>query len=300
MNNLWEKIQAVLESDDMKSAYKEQFPDEYQGVLREADPVAMLITGVVIIGAIIAKIVEFIKKKQKKDIDELQSNLKIANDKYLKVDYLFNHDSKGKLRLFGKKIDCDIESIVLVEKGNTSKYYQLIYDDLMYDSEYFVKDINNTVAYINTLDKDTRTRNIQSHTDDLIKKIHDGFMSRHGYILQYDPYLKITHYKNQDAKRVLKVYKQWLDYAKKCVDIYNNNLSVQLQFYQLLDQAYNNLINKYGKDKELKGMIDTIFKQLLKNSNDSLDFNSRALTILNEMVKFYIKELDSMYEQFKA
>jgi hypothetical protein len=230
----------------------------------------------------------------------LSTNLKKLDDKFVKVNAFFNllGGNNPKVRK-NERTDCEVRSIVLKDNENPSKFYKLSLDFLAYNPEYFNRSIEDCFKYCDTLDANAKTAHLKLYRDNTLDSIYKSFMNNHWYILSTEPYCKSSMYNNVKVGEILKTYKSWIDWIHDALKAYNEALEVQLQYLQLCNQAYNNLTNKYGKDKEYKETLDAIFKTVIKNSNLSLEFNNKAFIILNDMVKFYTEALDALVEKYK-
>lgn len=302
-NELFKKLKTITEADESEWAKlaKENFPNEYNQVLREMDEDAasMIAVGAFAVLVIIGKLISWIKNKYRLTIQKLYGNSKELNDIYTKVSDMLANDKMARFKHRNDLMDGDIQYIIMQDKKDSSKKYQLIIDNLAYNSEFFIKQINDIMAYVDSQSKKDKEANIKKMTDDLMNQIQQGFMNNHGFVLTCDPMMKSESYNKIKLEKYLTRCKDWVSAIYRILYIYNQNVSGQLQYLQLLQQAYGKMIKDYGKDKDAKNMIDTIFKQLIKNVTASMDFNSKSMVILNEMIKFYSDMLTKIYEHIK-
>ena len=91
-------------------------------------------------------------------------------------------------------------------------------------------------------------------------------------------------------------------YKEDIANIYSNTaymnqlVQTQMQYLQLCNQAYNKMIAKYGKDKYGKKLVDDIFKKMLYYSTLAIDFNNAINETLVEQIRYYVSELEKIYE----
>lgn len=301
-----EQIKSILESKDPKAEINKYYPEEYKKyfteqtkALNEYRLLPVLVVTAIIIGYVIEKLIKWIKEHKQKDVTELTANLKKLDDKFVKANAFFSFGSnEAKVKKF-EKTDCEIRSIVLKDKDNPSKFYKLSLDFLAYNPEYVTKSLEDCFRYCETLDADAKAAHLKLYREQNLQTIYNSFMNKHWYILSTEPYCKSSMYNNIRVGEVLKTYKSWIDWIHDALKAYNEALQAQLQYLQLCNQAYNNLTNKYGKEKEYKDTIDAIFKTCIKNTELSLEFNNKAFIILNDMVKFYTESLDALIEKYK-
>lgn len=301
-----EKINYVLEAEDKRAAMDEVFPGEYELALKEHSQAlneyrllpVLIVTGI-IIGWLIEKLIKFINEHKKKDIPEIEMSLKKLDDKFVKVNQFLGFGGNKYKVDKNARVNAEIRSIVLRDKDNPSKMYKLVYSGLIYNPEPIAAYIEQNLRYCATLDGEAKTTQLKAFTQGAVTSLSEDFMKNYGYILFTEPYCKVSMYNNIKLGEVLKAYDEWIKFIHGAVDAYNKNLEIQLQYFQLCNQSYNNLTSKYGKDKECKDAIDQIYKVILTNSQNSLEFNNKALIILNEMIKFYTEELDKFVEMYK-
>ena len=303
LNEEYKKIKAVIESEDWKEAYKNNFKEDYDKILtEEADLIAMGIVAAIAIGAIIAKLISWLKGKYNESVKKLLAQSKELNDIYTKVNDLLSNNRKVAFKHRNDIIDAEIHSAVMIDKKDSSKVYKLYLDQLVFNSDSFIKYLTEIINYSSSKSSNDKERveMLNRKVDSMIADIDEYVMNNNGYIYTCEPSIKITKYKNKRLKEVVYAYKQWVDEVYKIIDIYNQNISAQLQYLQVLETAYKKMSFDYSKDKDAKAAVDKLFKHLLKTATASMDFNSKALIIFNEMIKYYSDALHKIYDDIRS
>ena len=293
------KIQSVVESEDWKASYKDNFNDYYEQ-LNEADAISM---GIVAVGAvlfIIKKLIDWVKNKYSLTVKKLLNQSKELNDIYTKVNDLLANDKMARFKHRNDRYNAEVHSAVMVDKKDTSKVYRLYIDNLAYNPDYFIKQINDIMRYADAQSKKDRSITITTMVDSLIADINKDFMVNNGYVVTCTPFMKVAKYPNQKLESVIMVYKEWIENIYQTIAVFNNNTSCQLEYLQLLEQAYKKMLNDYGKDKDSKDAVDKLFKTLIKNATASMDFNAKSMVIFNDMIKYYSDELHKIYDIIRS
>ena len=299
VNNLFDKIKIITEAKDWKTAYKENFSD-YNEYLNEADVIAMGIVAGIAIIALINKLISWVKNKYSLTVKKLLNQTKELNDIYTKVNDLLANDKIARFKHRNDRYNTEIHSIVMIDKKDPSKVYDLRIDDLSYNSDYFINQLNDIMRYANSQSKKDRTSSITTMVDSLIMDVNRGFMERHGYVITCTPFMKIAKYPNQRLEDTLMSYKKWIERIYHVLVYYNDLTSYQLAYLQLLQTAYKKMLNDYSKDKEGKEAVDKLFKVLIKNVTASMDFNAKSMVIFNDMIKYYSEELHKIYDIIRS
>ena len=304
LDNEYTKIKTVVESEDWKSSYKENFKEDYDKILLKENfgLIAFGAFGVITIGAIIAKLIFWIKSKYTLTVKKLLTQSKELNDIYTKVEYLLAHDKIARFKHRDDRIDAENRYAVMIDKKDHTKVYDELYiDDLAYNPNDYIKQIQDIMKYASSKknDKD-RVEVINTMIDSLIANEEKYITQNNIHIYSCDPFMKIEKYTNQRLENVLMVYKKYIEKIYNVIDVYNENISAQLSNLQLLDIAYKKMLSDYGKDKEGRDAVDRLFKYLIKNEIASMDFNTKSMVIYNDMIKFYSDELHKIYDIIKS
>ncbi len=293
------KIQSVVESEDWKASYKDNFDDYYEQV-NESDLLAMGAVAGLAVLFIIKKIIDWVKNKYSLTVKKLLNHTKELNDIYTKVNDLLANDKMARFKHRNDRYNAEVHSAVMVDKKDPSKVYKLYIDNLAYNPEYFIKQLNDIMRYADAQSKKDRANTITTMVDGLIAQVNKGFMENRGYVITCTPFMKVAKYNNQKLESVIMAYKEWIEYIYQALAIYNNNTSWQLQYLQLLEQAYKKMLNDYGKDKDSKEAVDKLFKALIKNVTASMDFNAKSMVIFNDMIRYYSDELHKIYDIIRS
>ena len=300
LDNEYTKIKTVIESEDWKLSYKENFKEYYDKILLKED-FGLVAFGVIAIGAIISKLIYWIKSKYTLTVKKLLTQSKELNDIYTKVEYLLAHDKMARFKHRNDRIDAEVHYAVMIDKKDPTKVYKLYLDNLAYNPDYYIKQVQDIMRYASSKKNDNdRIEAINTMIDSLIANEEKYIAQNNGYIYSCDPFMKIEKYTNQRLEEVLMVYKEYIENIYYVIDIYNKNISAQLAYLQLLDTAYKKMLSDYGKDKEGRDAIDRLFKYLIKNATASMDFNTKSMVIYNDMIKFYSDELHKIYDIIKS
>ncbi len=299
VNDLFDKIKIVTEAENWKAAYKENFSD-YNDYLNEADVISMGIVAGLAIIALIGKLISWVKNKYSLTVKKLLNQAKELNDIYTKVNDLLANDKIARFKHRNDRYNAEIHSMVMVDKKDPSKVYNLYIDELAYNSDYFINQLNDIMRYANSQSKKDRSTNIKTMVDNLIMDINRSFMERHGYVITCAPFMKVAKYPNRRLEDTLMSYKEWIERIYQVLAYYNSLTSAQLAYLQLLQTAYKKMLSDYGKDKEGKEAVDKLFKVLIKNSTASMDFNAKSMVICNDMIKYYSEELHKIYDIIRS
>lgn len=272
-------------------AAKSDDPKKY---IQEAGEALML--GGMAVTVIIAWLMKFLKNKYTININKLSSQSKELNDIYTKVNDLLKHDKMARFKHRNDKVNATMKIILLRDKNNPNTYYKLTVDELIWNSEYVVNFIDNTMAtVINTNDEKTRQNIFDSAYTDIISQIDSTFTKNHGYITYTEPFIQNTDYKNQRLEDVLMIYKDNIGVVYYNIAYMNKTVSSQMKYLQFAQQAYNRMIGKYGKDKLGKKMVEDVFKKILTYAGMSIDFNDAITDSMLEVIRYYTNALNELY-----
>lgn len=299
LNEEYKKIKTVVESEDWKAAVKENFSEDYDQVLLKED-FSIIAMGAFAIGIVIAKIISWIKGKYSLTVKKLLTQSKELNDIYTKVNTLLANDKMARFRHRNDRINAEVHSIVMIDK-KTGTAYKLYIDNLVYNADACITRLNEIIKYSSTkATPEEKVKTLNSMVDNLIAEVDESMMKYHGFVLTCDPFMKITKFTNQRLEDVLMAYKDWIEFIYTATNSINNNITAQLQYFQLLETAYKKMSVEYSKDKDAKEVVDKLFKYLIKNATVSMDFNTRAMVIFNDMIKYYSEELHKIYDIIRS
>ena len=299
LNEEYRKIKAVVESEDWKAAVKENFSEDYDQVLLKED-FSVIAMGVFAIGIVIAKIISWLKGKYSLTVKKLLTQSKELNDIYTKVNALLANDKMARFRHRNDRINAEVHSIVMIDK-KTGTAYKLYIDNLVYNADACITRLNEIIRYSSTkATPEEKVKTLNNMVDNLIAEVDESMMKYHGFVLTCDPFMKVTKFTNQRLEDVLMAYKDWIEFIYTATNSINNNITAQLQYFQLLETAYKKMSVEYGKDKDAKEVVDKLFKYLIKNATASMDFNTRAMVIFNDMIKYYSEELHKIYDIIRS
>lgn len=279
-------IKEALNCDSLK---------EYDMVLREGNIVGDSI------GFVLSYLIKVLKKDYTLTAKKLIAHSKECNDIYDKIQYLLKHDKFARFRHRNDKIDTEIKKVVLIDKKDPNKVYKMRYDLLLYNPDFFINEIDTLISVAdfnaNTIG---RKASLENSANSLLNDINNGFMNGHGFIITHAPIIKVTTYKNQKLEDCLQVHKNCLSDRYNIVYIFNQCIQDELQYIQMLQITYNKMLNRYGKDKDNKKFIDTIFKEILKNTSLSMDYNNDSMDLFSETLKHAASELQRFYDIIKS
>lgn len=252
------------------------------------------------IPSIIKGLTKYIKNNYSSLVKKIYDQAKDINDLYTKIEAIINNDKMARFKHRNDIIEkADLKSVYMVEKNNSSKMYYLKADFLAYDPDFFINQINDAMAYVDSQSKD-KSKDLEKIKNDLNDKINKGFMENHGFVITCNPILKTDTYKNQKLGKVFKAYENSFGNFYQTIYVFDKYVQNELQYMQYLQQAYNKMLSQYGKDKVDKKFVDDIFKNLLKNITASIDFNQRVMKLCTEVFKYYAEELQKIYDIYKS
>lgn len=246
------------------------------------------------VAAIIAMMMAYIKNKYSINVQKILDQTKELNDIYAKVDDMLKNDKMARFKHRNDKVNATTKTAVLKDTKDPRKMYKITPDLLAYNSEYFINEIDKIMEYVNNVSNDKK-HDFQGMYDSLMKDVEDVYHS-YEYISHTKPVLLCKDYKNQRFETVLMVYKEDIANIYSNTAYMNQLVQTQMQYLQLCNQAYNKMIAKYGKDKYGKKLVDDIFKKMLYYSTLAIDFNNAINETLVEQIRYYVSELEKIYE----
>lgn len=246
------------------------------------------------VAAIITMMMAYIKNKYSINVQKILDQTKELNDIYAKVDDMLKNDKMARFKHRNDKVDAATKTAVLKDTKDPRKMYKITPDLLAYNSEYFINEIDKVMEYVNNV-SDNKKHDFQGMYDSLMKDVEDVYHS-YEYISHTKPVLLCKDYKNQRLETVLMVYKEDIANIYSNTAYMNQLVQTQMQYLQLCQQAYNKMIAKYGKDKYGKKLVDDVFKKMLYYSTLAIDFNNDINETLVEQIRYYVSELEKIYD----
>lgn len=262
-------------------------------------PLGIGVASAAAVAIIISSLIKYIKSKYSLDIQKLVSQSKELNDIYTKVNDILAHDRMARFKHRNDMVDYEMHYVILKDSRNPKDDYRLDVDNIFYDPEYFIKEINEIMEYVNTYSKENKTDDILKMKENLLRIIDENFENSHTIIKYCTPMMKIAKYSNVKLENCIKSYKEVIGGLYNSIYLLNNNVSIGLQNLNLMKQAYDKLLYKFGKDKDGKAMIDEVFKKLLDNSTKSMEFNEKIISLFESMIRFYTDELTKVYDAIR-
>ena len=141
--------------------------------------------------------------------------------------------------------------------------------------------------------KDTKDpRKMYKITPDLLAYNSEYFINEIDKVMEY-----VNNVSDDKKHDFQGMYDSLMKDVEDVYTAYMNQLvQTQMQYLQLCQQAYNKMIAKYGKDKYGKKLVDDIFKKMLYYSTLAIDFNNDINETLVEQIRYYVSELEKIYE----
>jgi len=274
--------------------------DDCKQYLREADIGSIVALGTVGVAAIIGLIFSYVKNHYRMNVKKIYDHSKELNDIYVKVEALIKTDKMARFRHRNDRINIDIEYGVLVDLKDVTKTYNLTPDIIQYDPEYPIAKINAMMDNVNAVPPANRKEVITATTEAIIKELNDHFDANHWFIIGTKPMMKVSSYKGIKLEQCLQYCKNTIGSIYNCMYYYNKYIDVQLKYIQMMQQSYNSMIAKYGKDKDAKEAVDKIFTLMLQNMSKVIDFNNAIIEIYDHMIQYYVVELNKIYDIIRS
>ena len=265
----------------------------------DSETANLVITGGALVLLTIHAIVTWIKNKYRLTAKKLLDQTKEVNDIYTKVNDLLKNDKMARFKHRNDKVDTYFKYCVMRYKKDPRKLYKPMIDFIGYDPQYFIDEINSIMNYVNNQSKDKKT-DLANMKQNIMDKIDKGFEQYHGFVDECEPIMKIETVRGIRLEDAIKRFKDLISNIYNTLYVFNQYISGELQYMQVLEKAYKKMLADWGKDKDGKSLVDDIFKKLLSNTSKSLDFNSSMMVIFNEEIKFYAEEMKRFYDIIKS
>lgn len=242
---------------------------------------------------------KYIKNKYGLCVKRIIAQSKDLNDLYTKVNDILTHDKWARFKHRNDIIDADQKFVRLQDSKNPRQIYQITYDMMAYNIDYLINEINDIMNYANhnSVDRDTDLKNMK---DSLIETIDKDFEQNHWFIERLVPVIKTESYHSVKLGKVLKVYRDVFSGLYNNIYFFNKIVDNELKYVQLTEQAYNRMMNVWGKDKDGKIIVEEVFKKILKNMAMSMEFNSKLMELSEEVIKFYAEEIEKVYNIIRS
>ena len=260
---------------------------------------ALLVSGGALVLLTIHAIVTWIKNKYRLTAKKLLDQSKEVNDIYTKISDLLKNDKMARFKHRNDKVDTYFKYCVLRYKKDPRKLYVPKIDFINYNPQYFIDEINSIMNYVNNQSKNKKV-DLANMKQEIINKIDNHFNQYHGFVDECEPIMKIETIRGIRLEDAINKFKEIISNIYNTLYVFNQYISAELQYMQLLEKAYKKMLADWGKDKDGKALVDDIFKKLLSNTSRSLDFNSSMMVIFNEEIKFYAEEMTRFYNIIKS
>ena len=254
----------------------------------------------------IQTIIEFlfpwIKNKYRLTVNKVYAQSKDLNDLYSKVSYLLANDKALRSKYANHTMNVTTESLVMTDK-TTGTVYQIMTDELYYSltsiNEIIENNLKSLSDKIDAATKEDLTK-VREKADNVVAATMDSFKQNHGYVTTCDPKIKATLYNNITIESCITYYKDGISNVYAVIYNYNNLISDQLTLIKFIDLMYKRHITLYGNNPDTKYFVDQVYACCLKNMTDAMEFNSKVMTLLNEMIHFYADSLGDIYKLLKS
>lgn len=293
--SITEEELSKLESDIHDALNSDSLGNKYMSLKEDDTLVALGMAGILSVGLIIKAIIKWIKGKYTLRYKKITDQSKEVNDMYQKIMDILKYDKMARFKHRNDTIDCTLKHLAMID-NETKKKYQILLDNLAYDSEWYTNKIESTIEYI----KNNNDMTFDQIIDDLINDINNGFMENHGFVVTCTPIATIEFVKNARLESAIGYFKDIFETQYANLYVINDTMSKQLTYMQVLQTAYDNMIKRYGSNKDHKKSIDKLFKLLLKNSQLSIDFNNKVLTCISALYENAYNELTRIYNIIRS
>lgn len=283
----------------MKLAKNAITSDDSAGYLREEG--IDVVTKNMAVPAIIKCLKDYVKNSYSGKINQINQNTKKINDTMNKINDLLKHDKIARLKHGNDKVNYEDKMLVLFNKDNPTKPYKFQDDQLVWNSDYIVQNIDGTMESANaTSDKAARLNIINQGQEKLLSEVNSAFYSDHEYITKYGPGVLNKKYTGAPLSKALKCYEEQINIYYNNTNYMNNIVDIQMRYLEVCQIAYNKESGKWGNTKEGRIFVDTIFKKMLEYATMSIDYNDKAIDIMVEIFQFTAKEIEAIYEIIKS
>ena len=293
--SITEEELSKIESDIHEALNSDQIGNKYMTLKEDDDMTSLAAMGIISVAIIIRHIIKWIRGKYTLKYKKIVDQSKEVNDMYQKIMDIVKHDKMARFKHRNDRIDCVQKNIAMVDNETKKKYYATI-DELAYDSEWYRNKIESTMEYL----KNNKDMTFEQIMEDLINDVTNGFEENHGYIKTCTPIATIEYAQNVKLEAALMYFKDMFEVQYQNIYLINYVMSRQLTCMQLLHTVYDNMIKRYGSDKNNKKYIDKLFKLLLNNSQLSMDFNNKVLTCISAVYENAYTELSKIYDRLRS
>lgn len=252
--------------------------------------------------AIIALIRNYLKKKYSIKARKILDQSKELNDIYTKVEDLLKNNKIARFKHRNDRITANVRTVIL-QNSVDGKYYNVAIDQLIYDPDWF----NNTVkAMMEYMDSHPATNDaaekeaLDRWADSVIESVSKGFKERHWYTETCTPIIKNEVYNGMKLESAIKLYKDVFSNLYQCIYAINTFVSNQMTCLQFFEKSYKSCMTAYGTTKARKEAIDKVFKYALNNSTTSINFNTKCMDMYTEEIRYYVEELEKIYDMLRA
>lgn len=239
----------------------------------------------------------FVKNRYGLNSKKLADQTKELNDLYTKIDDMLKHDKMARFKHRNDRMNATAKDVYLRNDMEPNKLYRLTYDFMAFNSEYFIERIDKAMDYIHQ--NGDKKEVAQKMCEDVMNDIEAVYV-KHKWISHYKPSIECKEYKNQKLEDCLIYYKDSFSDSYYGTAQINAAVQGEMQYLQLCQQAYNKMIARYGKDKNGKYIVDTVFKKLLYYATMSIDYNNSIIDALTEVIRYYVAELEKIYDFIRS
>lgn len=243
--------------------------------------------------SIIGAMKNYIQKEYAIKTKKLLEQSKEVNDLYDKIKYLTDHDKWTRFKHGNDRVNATIKQTLLRSEID-GKLYNFAINDLVFNAEYYR---NIITEKMNSTSNDAE---ILKWAKLVVDENESGFKSNYGWFTKYKIFIRTLEYKNQKVKDVLRVYEKYFEVNYRNIYYINNTVQIQMQYLQLVEKTYKDMMAAYGTSKARKAAIDMIFKEVLREFGLAIDFNNTATDIQLESLKHYASELQRVYDLIRS
>lgn len=242
-------------------------------------------------------LMNFVKNRYGLNSRKLADQTKELNDLYTKIDDMLKHDKMARFKHRNDRMNATAKDVYLRNDRDPRKLYKLTYDFMAFNAEYFIDQIDKAMDYIHQ--NGDKKDDAQKMHDAILKDIEDVY-AKHEWISHYKPSIECKEYKNQKLEDCLVYYKDSFSDSYYGTAQVNSAVQSEMQYLQLCQQAYNKMIARYGKDKNGKYIVDDVFKKALYYATMSIDYNNSIIDALTEVIRYYVAELEKIYDFIRS
>lgn len=243
--------------------------------------------------SIIKAMKNYIQKEYAIKTKKILAQSKEVNDLYDKIKYLTTHDRWTRFTHGNDRVDATIKQTLLRSEVD-GKLYDFQINDLAFNAEYYRNIITQK------MESTSSDADILDWAALVVNQNISNFNSDYGWFTRYKIFVRTIEYKNQKVKDVLRVYERYFEVNYRNIYVINDTVQYQMQYLQLVEKTYNDMMAAYGTSKVRKAAIDAIFKEVLREFGLAIDFNNTATDIQLESLKHYASELQRVYDLIRS